>query len=95
MMFWYGHGIGGWGWFAMSASMIVFWALVIGIGALIFRAVARSHSGDSERPQPQPHAHPSPGPTPEQLLRFALGEIDEEEYRRRLSTLCATPPHWT
>jgi putative membrane protein len=33
-------------------------------------------------------------PTPEQLLaeRFARGEIDEDEYRRRLDTLRGTGP---
>ncbi|MFI0716705.1 SHOCT domain-containing protein [Streptomyces inhibens] len=34
------------------------------------------------------------GPTPEQILaeRYARGEIDEEEYQRRLATLRGSPP---
>lgn len=29
MMFWYDHNSSGWGWFAMSAGMILFWALIL------------------------------------------------------------------
>ncbi|KAB1143351.1 SHOCT domain-containing protein [Streptomyces luteolifulvus] len=82
-MFWYGHDLSGWGWFTMSAGMIVFWALIITFGVLLYRALARP--GDiGTTPGP---AHPRP--TPEQLLaeRFARGEIEEEEYERRLTTL--------
>lgn len=85
-MFWYGHDFSGWGWFAMSASMVVFWALIITVGVLLFRAV--------NRPLEHTHTPATPRtPTPEQLLgeRFARGEIDEEEYRRRLNTLRAGP----
>ncbi|KOU59481.1 hypothetical protein ADK57_33330 [Streptomyces sp. MMG1533] len=83
-MFWYGHDVSGWGWFAMSASMVLFWALIITVGVLIFRAVNRPHE----------HTHTPAAPqTPEQVLgeRFARGEIDEEEYRRRLNALHAGP----
>ena len=82
MMFWYDHNIDGWGWFAMSASMILFWALIITGGVLLFRALGRP---EEHTHSPLPHA----GPTPEQVLadRFARGEIDEEEYRRRLNAL--------
>jgi putative membrane protein len=83
-MFRYGHDVSGWGWFAMSASMILFWALIITAGVLLFRAVNRPHE----------HIHtPAVPQTPEQVLgeRFARGEIDEEEYRRRLNTLHAGP----
>ncbi|ALV38606.1 SHOCT domain-containing protein [Streptomyces sp. CdTB01] len=83
-MFWYGHDVSGWGWFAMSASMIVFWALIIAVGVLLFRTVNRPHE----------HTHiPAMPQTPEQVLgeRFARGEIDEEEYRRRLNALHAGP----
>ncbi|WSM17647.1 SHOCT domain-containing protein [Streptomyces sp. NBC_01717] len=82
-MFWYGHG-GGWGWFAMSVSMVLFWVVIVGIGVLIFRALGRTTE----------HPHVQTGPSHEQLLaeRFARGEIDEEEYQRRLTTLRASPP---
>ncbi|WP_030748860.1 SHOCT domain-containing protein [Streptomyces griseus] len=80
MMFWNGDGMNGWGWFAMSAGMILFWGLLITALVLIFRVLDRA----AERPSRQG------GPTgPERILgeRLARGEIDEEEYRRRLSAL--------
>ncbi|MEU6537714.1 SHOCT domain-containing protein [Streptomyces sp. NPDC047000] len=99
-MFWYGHDPGGWGWLAMSAGMILFWAVIIAIGVLLFRALSRPGGGPSAPhetpPQRPPYDAPPPqhppygtAPTPEQLLaeRFARGEIDEDEYRRRLAVL--------
>ncbi|MFG2026877.1 SHOCT domain-containing protein [Streptomyces sp. NPDC048825] len=85
MMFWYAHGMSGWGWFGMSVGMVLFWALIITALVLVFRAVNRPHE----------HAHPHipAAPTPQQILaeRFARGEINEEVYRRRLSALHAGP----
>ncbi|MEU8619167.1 SHOCT domain-containing protein [Streptomyces sp. NPDC048623] len=83
MMFWYGNGMSGWGWFAMAAGMILFWGLLIAVVVLIFRTLDRATERHAERPARQ-------GPTaPEQILgeRLARGEIDEEEYRRRLAAL--------
>ncbi|PWI20744.1 hypothetical protein DI272_29850 [Streptomyces sp. Act143] len=80
-MFWYDHDPSGWGWFAMSAGMIVFWALLIALGVLLFRALARTdHTGATTG---------TPYSRPEELLaeRFARGEIDEDEYHRRLTVL--------
>jgi putative membrane protein len=87
MMFWYNHNLGGWGWFAMSASMILFWVLIITAAVMLFRVLGRQHE-HSHAPHPHSASHPA-APTPEQVLadRFARGEIDEEEYRRRLATL--------
>ncbi len=34
-MFRYDHDVGGWGWFAMSAGMIFFWAVIIALGVLL------------------------------------------------------------
>ncbi|MFJ3306693.1 SHOCT domain-containing protein [Streptomyces sp. NPDC086549] len=61
--------------------MILFWGLLIAAGVLLFRAVNR---GPGQRPS-------VPRPEPEQLLaeRFARGEIDEDEYRRKLAVLKA------
>lgn len=85
MMFWYDHHVSGWGWFAMSASMILVWALIITAAVLLFRALGRTTEGP----------HNPAGPSPEQLLaeRFARGELDEDEYRQRLAALHASCPH--
>ncbi|KOU74160.1 hypothetical protein ADK57_08240 [Streptomyces sp. MMG1533] len=82
-MFWYDHDLSGWGWFAMSAGMILFWALIITAALLLFRVVNR----------PQEHTHTPAVPTPKEILanRLARGEIDEDEYRRRLNALHAGP----
>ncbi|WP_308403874.1 SHOCT domain-containing protein [Streptomyces rhizoryzae] len=89
MMFWYGHG-GGWGWPAAMLGMVLFWALVITVGILVFRALARPgpHGGD-EPGRGSPGRHPGAGPGAEQILaeRYARGEIEDEEYHRRLAVL--------
>jgi len=68
-----------WGWLAMVAGMVVFWGLVIWAVAAIFRG----SDWTWRRPD---------RPDPEQILaeRFAAGEIDEDEYQRRLQTLRAS-----
>jgi putative membrane protein len=84
-MMWYGDGMGGWGFALMAASTLVFWVALIAGGIALFRylnrTAAKSGTGETR-------------PTPEQLLaeRFARGEIDEEEYRRRLDTLSGAGP---
>jgi putative membrane protein len=80
MMMYYGTGIGGWGMVLMAASNLLFWSLVIaGIVALVHYTGRRSQQGAST----------SDASTPQRVLaeRFALGEIDEEEYTRRLQVL--------
>ncbi len=84
MMGWYGNGIGGWGYFLMAIGMALFW------GAVIFGIVALVRHGRAQRREP---AEP-PAPEPERLLaeRFARGEIDEDEYIQRLTSLRAAGP---
>ena len=95
-MFWYGPHMGGWGW---ALGSLLFWALV----AVAIIALVRYFTRGGQRPLPPyrgyaggtgPDGPPgtAPGQAPaaaEQILseRFARGEIDEEEYRRRLATL--------
>jgi putative membrane protein len=81
MMFWYGNGMSTWGYALMTIGMVVFWTLVIvGIVALI------RYLGHPSEP---PEYRRDDGTTPERLLaeRFALGEIDQNEYRARLDVL--------
>jgi putative membrane protein len=83
MMFWYDHGMGGWGWAGMGVGMVLFWALLIaGIVALIAYINGDRRDGRIAR-------QTTPTTSPEQVLaaRFARGEIDETEYRNRLAVL--------
>ncbi|MFD9816481.1 SHOCT domain-containing protein [Streptomyces sp. NPDC059080] len=97
MMYWYGHG-GGWIWPWMLVGHFLFWIVIIVVAVLLFRAFNR-------RPGPPGGGHPTWGTPPssgtpgressaEQILgeRYARGEIDEEEYQRRLATLRGSPP---
>ena len=72
---WWAHE--GWGWGAWSVMMlgsVAFW------GLLIWAVVALVRGGDA-RPEPQADQ--------EQIVaaRFAAGDIDEDEYLRRLDAL--------
>ena len=92
MMWWSGHW--GWGgWLVMSLGMVAFWGLVIWLFLNVIRTTSRATSRTSTD-----SVSPRTG-TPEEILaeRFARGEIDEDDYRRRLNTLHAshavdTPP---
>ncbi|MFF4910809.1 SHOCT domain-containing protein [Streptomyces sp. NPDC001260] len=88
-MFWYDHDVSGWGWFTMSVGMILFWAVLIALGVMLFRTLSRSD--DSPTSSGTAPRRPA-GSTAEQLLaeRFARGEIDEDEYRHRLAVLHGT-----
>lgn len=82
MMMYDGWGMGWGGWLLMTLVMIVFWAILITAIVLAVRYVAGSG---------RPGAGPGPsGPTrAEDLLaeRFARGEIDDDEYRQRVTLL--------
>jgi putative membrane protein len=83
MMGWYDWDhMGGWGWAATTIGFLLLLGLIALIAWSVVRAVRRPGGGPLD-----PRA---PGQdTAEQLLadRFARGEIDEDEYRRRLVTL--------
>jgi putative membrane protein len=81
MMNWYGNGMNGWGYGLMGVSMLLFWVLVIaGVVVLV-----RYLGGHGQRASNVPPAQR----TPEQILaeRFARGDINEDEYTRRLQVL--------
>lgn len=72
--------MGGWGWGLMALEAVALWALVAVAGVALWRLTLAS---------------PTPGPqerrTPDDVLaeRFARGEIDDDEYRRRTALLDA------
>jgi len=75
----YGDGGIGWGgWLVMVAMMVVFWGAVAWVIVTLIR-----QNGSRSLPQA------SSGPDPLRLLeeRFARGEIDDEEYKRRRDVL--------
>ncbi len=78
----WGDGWGWGGWVVMCVVMVLFWAAVITAIVLAIRYLVGSDgaSGGSARYAP---------PRPEDMLaeRFARGEIDEDEYRRRMTLL--------
>jgi putative membrane protein len=70
MMWWYGSGMGGWGYTLMTVSMVLFWGLVIyGVIAMVRYLGRQDRSVAAVRP------------TAEQVLaeRFAHGQIDVQE----------------
>jgi len=75
----YDHDVSGWGWVGMTIGMVLFWGLLIAVVFLAVRAL----------PRVPDHRDRSSVPSAEELLaeRFARGEIDDEEYRKRLTTL--------
>ena len=81
-MMWYGgSGVQWWGWLLMSVGTVAFWGLIVWA---IWYLVA-SFTRQPERSQ---------GSTdPKRILdeRLARGEIDTEEYQRRLNALGGAP----
>jgi putative membrane protein len=79
MMYW-GNGMGGSGMVLMTVGGLLFWGLIVAGIVLLVRSTGRGG---------QPGAVATQTPTPQQVLadRFARGEIDDEEYTRRLQVL--------
>ena len=83
-----GWSWGGWGWggwILMTSMMVLFWAVVITAVVLAVRYLAggrhtAGHPSDWTRAQEK---------RPEDVLaeRYARGEIDDDEYRRRMTLL--------
>ncbi|MFE7235879.1 SHOCT domain-containing protein [Streptomyces sp. NPDC002405] len=85
---WYGGW--GFGWLIMLAITVLFWAVVIAAVVALVRYFTGTHHGHQAGPRPLT-GEPGWGGNrrAEDLLaeRFARGEIDEEEYKRRLALL--------
>ncbi len=80
-----GWGMGGWGmggWLFMGLGVILFW------GVVIYGLITLLRPRATGRPDQPPPAGPGTS-TAQQTLdeRFARGELDEEEYRRRRDLL--------
>jgi putative membrane protein len=80
---WWGNGWGWAGWVLMSVVIVLFCALLIIAIVLAIRYLAGSRDTSAGT------ASYRPSPPAEDLLaeRFARGEIDEDEYRRRMSII--------
>jgi len=83
---WMWHDGWGWGsWVLMSLVMVVFWALLITAVVLAVRYLA---GGGSQQNRPSTGPTPAGGRAEDVLAeRYARGEIDDDEYRRRLTLL--------
>lgn len=80
----YGNNGWGWvGWILMSFGMVAFWALVITAIVLAVRWLMIAQRGPATNQPVTGHRRA------QDLLaeRFARGEIDENEYRKRLALL--------
>jgi putative membrane protein len=83
MMGWYGDYEmfgGGWG---MAVTMLLVWALLVGIAVVLVRLTVPTHRGASTE------ARSDSKPEPKAILdeRFARGELEEDEYRARKAAL--------
>ena len=85
----FGHdGMGYVGWWGVGLGMVVFWALVIVGIVLAVRWAAGPRSSNAGAP-PQLPPQDADGSDAQRILdqRYARGEIDEQEYRRRREVL--------
>ncbi|WBP91454.1 SHOCT domain-containing protein [Kitasatospora cathayae] len=87
-MMWYG-GSGWGGWLVMGVFMVLFWAVLIaGVIALV-HYLTSAHRDRQPGPPPPPGEPGRSSRQAEDVLaeRFARGEIDDDEYKRRLALL--------
>jgi putative membrane protein len=81
MMWWNDGGWGAGAWFLMSLMMILFWGALVALAVWLVRTLRTDQS-----PAPAPHF--STARADEVLAeRFARGEIDEDEFKRRRALL--------
>ena len=80
-MYWFDHGMGGWGYAGMGIGMLLLFVVLL----LAVALVVKSFAGD-QRSSPMPRSERL---SAEEILanRFATGEINETDYRERLAVL--------
>ncbi|MDH6133241.1 putative membrane protein [Kitasatospora sp. MAA4] len=93
-------GWGGWGFGLVALGALVLLVLIVVLMALIYRrqsshqSVAAAGASPMRWAPPPPEAGREPGPDAARILgeRYARGEIDDEEYQRRLNMLRGPGP---
>lgn len=82
---WYGDHMNGWAYGLMGVTSLLFWTALV-LGAIALSRHLRSSAAPG-RTASDTH--------PEQVLadRYARGDIDDEEYHRRLDTLRGSAPY--
>jgi putative membrane protein len=83
-MYWNDH-TGAWGWFAMSLAALIVWGLIAAIAVLVVRTA--EHDGPAGREAPAAGESRAKGAAALLAERYARGEIDDDEYKRRLAVL--------
>ena len=81
--YWNDGWSGGWWW--MAVMMIVVWGGIVWIAVIAIRPTSPAPHEHAPRPAPTRRT----GPSPEEILaqRLARGEIEPDDYRRRLEVL--------
>ena len=89
-MMYYGPGMGGWGDRLDDPGNVVFWGLLIlgAVAVIRYTGLGRARSSSTTESSTRSITESSP----QQILaqRFARGEINEDEYQRRLHILSKT-----
>jgi putative membrane protein len=83
MMYYYGPGMNGWALTLMIVGNVIFWGLLLIIAAIALIRYTKRGQVDSGS---------LTASTPQQILaqQFARGDIDEDEYTRRLQVLSSS-----
>ncbi|MGH3416346.1 MAG: SHOCT domain-containing protein [Actinocrinis sp.] len=88
MPYWHDNGwMSGWGYLLMTIGMIVFWGVLICAAVVLFRHFPRNGQRHPAAAGGSPAARHEQSPEQILALRYARGEIDENEYATRLATL--------
>ncbi|MFI1536732.1 SHOCT domain-containing protein [Streptomyces anandii] len=88
-MMWYDGGWGWGGWIVMAVFMVLFWAVLIFALIALVRYLAGTRHPWQPGPPPPSGEGGGQDRRAENVLaeRFARGEIDEDEFKRRLALL--------